>query len=257
MQIYKKAGAAEGRHQSIFGDVEGMGSYYVTDIRPNDQVGINIDLPVWPRDCRHIDPESEGFALYVQNRRWPHEVVSRRRITNVRRLTSPRIAGSSQSHHTQRSQKSFLPGAACQRPILEVPAFRPYGLSELNRSQQLLSWAFPTLYPYGLADFLHAKHAFGHMSRYPECLSTYKNGRFARRPRWRFVIFNTLMRQLSLVSKLMNKLVGERDWSAQALSHLLLNLPLQQGSRQVISVDCHREDLNSIIILFFFALEPL
>ena len=42
----------------------------------------------------------------------------------------------------------------------------------------------------------------------------------------------------SVASKLMNKLIGERDWSAQEVCHLLLGLPLQCGSRQVISLDC-------------------
>jgi hypothetical protein len=35
---------------------------------------------------------------------------------------------------------------------------------------------------------------------------------------------------LSAVSKLMNQLVGERDWSAQEVSHLLLDLPLVNSS---------------------------
>jgi hypothetical protein len=40
----------------------------------------------------------------------------------------------------------------------------------------------------------------------------------------------------------MNKFIGERDWSAQEVSHILLRLPLQEGSRQVISLDCRPED---------------
>ncbi|KAH7038972.1 hypothetical protein B0J12DRAFT_606491, partial [Macrophomina phaseolina] len=51
---------------------------------------------------------------------------------------------------------------------------------------------------------------------------------------------------LSLVSRVMNKLLGERDWSTQEVSHLLLNLPLQQGSRTVINVDCRPEDQQPI-----------
>jgi ATP-dependent DNA helicase PIF1 len=42
---------------------------------------------------------------------------------------------------------------------------------------------------------------------------------------------------LSLVARLMNALIGERDWSSQVICHLLLNLPLQAGSRIVINVD--------------------
>ncbi|KID81004.1 ATP-dependent DNA helicase PIF1 [Metarhizium guizhouense ARSEF 977] len=36
----------------------------------------------------------------------------------------------------------------------------------------------------------------------------------------------------------MNKLIAERDYSAQEISHLLLNIPLQEGTRMVVSVDC-------------------
>jgi hypothetical protein len=41
----------------------------------------------------------------------------------------------------------------------------------------------------------------------------------------------------SMVTKLMNKLIRERDYSAQEVMHLLLNLELSQGSRAFISVD--------------------
>ncbi|KAF5133799.1 ATP-dependent DNA helicase PIF1 [Metarhizium anisopliae] len=43
---------------------------------------------------------------------------------------------------------------------------------------------------------------------------------------------------LSFSSRLMNKLIAERDYSAQEISHLLLNLPLQEGTRMVVAVDC-------------------
>lgn len=47
---------------------------------------------------------------------------------------------------------------------------------------------------------------------------------------------------LSAVTKLMNRLIGERDWSAQEVCHLLLNLSLEQGSRSVVPVDLRPED---------------
>ena len=47
---------------------------------------------------------------------------------------------------------------------------------------------------------------------------------------------------LSFVSKMLNKLIGERDYSAQEVCHLLLNLPLQEGSRAVLFVDCRPSD---------------
>jgi hypothetical protein len=43
---------------------------------------------------------------------------------------------------------------------------------------------------------------------------------------------------LSFSSRLMNKLIAERDYSAQEISHLLLNIPLLEGTRMVVSVDC-------------------
>jgi hypothetical protein len=47
----------------------------------------------------------------------------------------------------------------------------------------------------------------------------------------------------------MNKLVGERDWSSQEVMHILLNIPLQQGSRDVITLDC-RPNQDSQAIQF-------
>jgi ATP-dependent DNA helicase PIF1 len=49
----------------------------------------------------------------------------------------------------------------------------------------------------------------------------------------------------SIVTKLMNKLIGERDYSAQEVMHLLLNLELSQGSRAFLSVDLRHPDEHS------------
>ncbi|KAM4055502.1 PIF1-like helicase [Hirsutella rhossiliensis] len=43
---------------------------------------------------------------------------------------------------------------------------------------------------------------------------------------------------ISFTSKLLNQLVAERDYSKQEVSHLLLGLPLQEGSRICLYVDC-------------------
>jgi hypothetical protein len=40
----------------------------------------------------------------------------------------------------------------------------------------------------------------------------------------------------------MNQLTAERDWSTQEVYHILLDLPLQHGSRQVLNVDLRPED---------------
>jgi ATP-dependent DNA helicase PIF1 len=55
---------------------------------------------------------------------------------------------------------------------------------------------------------------------------------------------------LSFVSKMLNKLIGERDWSAQEVSHILLQLPVQKSSRILISLDCRpEEDQRDLIVL--------
>jgi hypothetical protein len=54
---------------------------------------------------------------------------------------------------------------------------------------------------------------------------------------------------LSFVSKMLNKLIGERDWSAQEVSHLLLQLPVQKSSRMLVSLDCRPEDVQRDLIV--------
>jgi hypothetical protein len=54
---------------------------------------------------------------------------------------------------------------------------------------------------------------------------------------------------LSFVSKMLNKLIGERDWSAQEVSHLLLQLPVQKSSRIVANLDCRLEEAQSELVV--------
>ena len=42
----------------------------------------------------------------------------------------------------------------------------------------------------------------------------------------------------SFAARLLNKLVGERDWSAQEISHILLKIPQQKSTRQCMVLDC-------------------
>ena len=81
------------------------------------------------------------------------------------------------------------------RPYLEMPAIRSTPISEFNRSQPLLSLAFPTLYPNGEADFITPRQRTIKYNEYIEHAMKWHDGRFARHPRFRYVVFNTLMRQ--------------------------------------------------------------
>lgn len=52
----------------------------------------------------------------------------------------------------------------------------------------------------------------------------------------------------SFVSKCLNRVVGERDWSAQEVYHLLLGRPLVEATRQVVTLDC-RPDVEKDTLL--------
>ncbi|KAK0707072.1 hypothetical protein B0T26DRAFT_729060 [Lasiosphaeria miniovina] len=43
---------------------------------------------------------------------------------------------------------------------------------------------------------------------------------------------------VTLISKMLNKLLAERDWPAMEVAHLLLDLPLVECSHNVVPVDC-------------------
>ena len=54
---------------------------------------------------------------------------------------------------------------------------------------------------------------------------------------------------LSFVSKMLNKVIAERDWLAQKISHILLQLPVKGSSRAVVGLDCCSEDAQSNFIV--------
>ena len=58
---------------------------------------------------------------------------------------------------------------------------------------------------------------------------------------------------LSFVSKMLNKVIAERDWSVQEVSHILSQLPVQSSSRAVVSLDCRPEDTQSNLIVLVLA----
>ena len=96
------------------------------------------------------------------------------------------------AEHSEIEQLQHAVGAV---PHLTQPGFRSTPLQEFNRSQPLLSLAFPTLFPHGEAEFVNARVRRVDYSMYIEHLMKFHDSRFARHPRFRYVVFNTLMRQ--------------------------------------------------------------
>src|SRR5216117_943282 len=54
---------------------------------------------------------------------------------------------------------------------------------------------------------------------------------------------------LSFLSKMLNKLIGERDWSAQEVSHILLGIPMQDASRVTVTLDCRESHAQDDMIV--------
>jgi hypothetical protein len=55
--------------------------------------------------------------------------------------------------------------------------------------------AFPTLYPTGRVDFNSPRLRSVSLSNYARHLLYYYDSRFGRHPRWRFLVFNIIMRR--------------------------------------------------------------
>jgi ATP-dependent DNA helicase PIF1 len=51
---------------------------------------------------------------------------------------------------------------------------------------------------------------------------------------------------LSFSIKLLNKLIAERDWSAQEVSHILLDIPQERSSRTHVILNCYPEDAHKV-----------
>jgi ATP-dependent DNA helicase PIF1 len=79
-------------------------------------------------------------------------------------------------------------------PSMSLPTPRWTPLSEFNKSQPLLSWAFPTLFPYGTAEYVNVRQRDVDYPEYIRHLLLYQDPRFAQHPRFRYVGFDTIMR---------------------------------------------------------------
>lgn len=55
---------------------------------------------------------------------------------------------------------------------------------------------------------------------------------------------------LSLACKLINRLIGERDWSAQEVSHICFGVPLTGSTRIVVNLDGRPEDQHATMLEF-------
>src|SRR6266566_2028705 len=92
----------------------------------------------------------------------------------------------------------LMAGISRQAPLppgLPVPSIRSTLLNKAAGRERIFAMAFPTLYPTGRADFNSARERKVDLNDYARYMMCYHDRRFGRHPRWRFLIFNILMRQ--------------------------------------------------------------
>ena len=74
-------------------------------------------------------------------------------------------------------------------------SIRTTSILEFNNLQPLLSLLFPSLFPRSEAEFITPRIRTIFYSNYIKHLFKYYDGRFTRYPRFRYVVFNTIIRK--------------------------------------------------------------
>ena len=87
------------------------------------------------------------------------------------------------------------PGNVSDVHYMPMPFIRLTPINEFQRSMQLFSLAFPTLFPRGEADFLLPRERAITFTLWCQHAMRWHDGRFARHPIFRYVVLNMLMRE--------------------------------------------------------------
>jgi hypothetical protein len=77
---------------------------------------------------------------------------------------------------------------------LHFPLIRQTLIDEAAGKERIFAMAFPTLYPTGKADFNACRLWKVNLTDYARHLLCFRDGRFGHYPRWKFLVFNLLMR---------------------------------------------------------------
>jgi hypothetical protein len=79
-------------------------------------------------------------------------------------------------------------------PTAQAPEIRQTPIDELGRRHRLFAMCFPTLFPYGNADWHQGRMRNVSLADWGEHFLKFHDGRFGAHPRFRFLVFNMLMR---------------------------------------------------------------
>ena len=83
------------------------------------------------------------------------------------------------------------------RAGLDVPTVRQTPVSERSASF-ITRGVFPTLFPYGKADFDMPRSRTVTLAAYAKHMLKYQDSRFGRHPLFRYYVFNRIMREQAL-----------------------------------------------------------
>ena len=106
---------------------------------------------------------------------------------------------------------------------IPAPSIRMTPLDEASGNERIFTMAFPTLYPTGRADFNSPRLRSVTLSDYARHLLCYYDGRFGRHPRWRFLVFNMIIRRkaASAARFYVSKASGLKDLTRKELTAAL------------------------------------
>ena len=76
-----------------------------------------------------------------------------------------------------------------------APSIRSTPIDEIGKSERLFAMAFPTLFPIGVADWHQGRIRSLDLQDWGQHMLKFHDGRFATHPRFRFLLFNLLIRQ--------------------------------------------------------------
>lgn len=80
--------------------------------------------------------------------------------------------------------------------------------------QKILTLAFPTLFPWGMADFAEPRLVPVDLGEYAQHLLQYHDGRFARHSRFRYVVFNMIQRRKALtLARAITQFIQKQGWT--------------------------------------------
>ena len=110
-----------------------------------------------------------------------------------------------------------------QHPTIPAPEIQLTPLDESSGKEHIFAMAFPTLYPTGQADFNIPRLRKVTLAEYAQHFLRYKDQRFGRHPRWRFLIFNMIMRRKAAEAArfYVSKASGFKDMSRDELATAL------------------------------------